>query len=225
MKHQTLKQGLSGLCAAMVLALGPALVQPLWAQTAAAPAAAMPSVAADDLVRKISVEVLDTVKSDKAIQAGDTAKVLALVDAKVMPHVNFQRMTASSVGRFWRQATPEQQRRLQEEFKTLLVRTYSGALAQVKDQTIDIKPMRGNAQDPEVVVRSEIRGKGEPIQLDYRLERGSGVWRIYDVNVMGVWLVESYRNSFAQEINAGGMDGLITKLAERNAKAASGSKK
>jgi phospholipid transport system substrate-binding protein len=143
-------------------------------------------------------------------------KIITLVDAKVLPHVNFQRMTASAVGRFWRQATPEQKSRLQDEFKLLLVRTYSGALTEVKDQTVQLKPVRFSPQDTEVVVRTEVRGRGEPIQLDYRLEKADSGWKIYDVNVLGVWLVEQYRSSFAQEINASGIDGLIAKLAERN---------
>jgi phospholipid transport system substrate-binding protein len=133
-----------------------------------------------------------------------------------MPHVNFQRMTASAVGRHWRGATPEQQKRLQDEFKTLLVRTYAGALTQVKDQTVSLRPFRAAPEDTEVVVRTEIKGKGEPIQLDYRLEKANPDWKIYDVNVLGVWLVEQYRGQFAQDINAGGIDALISKLAERN---------
>ncbi|WP_372529015.1 phospholipid-binding protein MlaC, partial [Piscinibacter sp.] len=128
---------------------------------------------------------------------------------------------ASAVGRYWRQATPEQQKRLEDEFKILLVRTYSGALAQVSDQTVQLKPMRGSAADPEVVVKTEVRGRGDPIQLDYRLEKTADGWKIYDVNVLGVWLVENYRNSFAQEIGQNGIDGLIAKLAERNKAAAS----
>ena len=177
--------------------------------------------APDALVVRISTEVLDAVKADKSIQAGDVQKVIVLVDAKVMPSLNFKRMTASAVGRFWRQATPEQQQRLQEEFKTLLIRTYSGALSQVKDQTVQLKPMRSKPEDEDVVVRTEVRGKGEPVQLDYRLEKTAGAWKIYDVNVLGVWLVENYRNSFAQEIGASGIDGLIAKLADKN-KAAAG---
>lgn len=180
-------------------------------------------VAPDALIRQVSTEVIDTVKADKAIQGGDVSKIIALVDTKVMPNVNFQRMTASAVGRNWRSATPEQQKRLQDEFKTLLVRTYAGALTQVKDQTIGLKPFRAAAEDTEVVVRTEIKGKGEPIQLDYRLEKTAAGWKIYDVNVLGIWLVEQYKNSFAQEISASGLDGLITKLAEKN-KAASGGK-
>ncbi len=138
-----------------------------------------------------------------------------------MPSVNFKRMTASAVGRFWRQATPEQQQRLQDEFKALLVRSYAGALRQVKDQTVQLKPMRAKPEDDEVVVRTEIRGKGDPIQLDYRLEKSPVGWKIYDVNVLGVWLVENYRGSFAAEIGSGGIDGLIAKLTDMNSKAAS----
>ncbi len=172
--------------------------------------------APDELIKQVTNDVLDAVKADKSIKAGDVNKVIALVDAKVMPHVDFRRMTASAVGRYWRQATPEQQKRLEEEFKVLLVRTYSGALAQVGDQTVQIKPMRGGVSGDEVVVRTVIRGQGEPVQLDYRLEKATDGWKIYDVNVLGVWLVENYRNSFAQEVSAGGIDGLISKLAERN---------
>lgn len=174
------------------------------------------ATAPDELIRQVSVEVIESVKADKAIQAGDVARIIQLVDTKVMPHVNFQRMTASAVGRNWRSATPEQQKRLQEEFKILLVRSYAGALTQVKDQTVQLKPMRGNPGDAEVVVRTEVKGKGEPVQLDYRLEKSGDSWKIYDVNVLGVWLVEQYRVSFNQEITAGGIDGLIAKLAERN---------
>jgi phospholipid transport system substrate-binding protein len=181
--------------------------------------------APDALIKEVSTDVLDAVKADKSIQTGDVNKIIALVDAKVMPYVNFQRMTASAVGRYWRQATPEQQKRLQDEFKTLLVRTYSGALSQVKDQTVQLKPMRAGAEDPEVVVRTEVRGKGDPIQLDYRLEKSPAGWKIYDVNVLGIWLVENYRNSFAQEIGANGIDGLIAKMAERNKSNAAGGTK
>jgi phospholipid transport system substrate-binding protein len=170
----------------------------------------------DALIKQVSTEVIDTIKGDKTLQSGDVSKIIALVDTKVMPHVNFQRMTAAAVGRNWRTATPEQQKRLQEEFKTLLVRTYAGALTQVKDQTVQLRPMRAGAEDTEVVVRTEVKGKGEPIQLDYRLEKADAGWKIYDVNVLGVWLVEQYRGQFAQDISSGGIDGLIAKLSERN---------
>ena len=175
--------------------------------------------APDALVKRLSADVLDTIKADKSLQGGDINKIIALVDSKIMPNVNFQRVTAAAVGPGWRQATPAQQKRLQEEFKTLLVRTYSGALAQVSDQTITMKPLRASPEDKDLLVRSEVVGKGEPIQLDYRLEKtpGQGAgWKIYNLNVMGVWLVETYRSQFAQEINAKGIDGLIASLESRN---------
>lgn len=180
--------------------------------------------APDLLIRQLSLETIEAVKADKAIQGGDVQKIVQLVDSKVMPHVNFQRMTASAVGRYWRQASPEQQKRLQDEFKALLMRTYAGALTQVKDQTVALKPLRASPDDTEVVVRTEVRGRGDPIQLDYRLEKSGNVWKIYDVNVLGIWLADQYRNSFAQEIGANGIDGLIKALAERNAKATGAAK-
>lgn len=173
----------------------------------------------DALIKRLSVDVLDSIKADKNLKAGDTNRIVALVDTRIMPNVNFQRMTASAVGPAWRQATPEQKTRLQEEFKILLVRTYAGALAQVSDQTVSMKPFRGNPEDKEVIVRTEVKGSGDPIQLDYRLEKtpGQGAgWKIYNLNVLGVWLVDNYRSQFAQEINAKGVDGLISSLADRN---------
>lgn len=175
--------------------------------------------APDVLIKRVSTEVLDQIKSDKSLQSGDVSRIVTLVDTKILPHVNFQRMTASAVGPAWRQANPQQKQRLQEAFKTLLVRTYAGALTQVSDQTIAMKPLRASATDKEVVVRSEIVGRGDPIQLEYRLEKtpGQGAgWKIYNLNVLGVWLVETYRSQFAQEINAKGIDGLITTLETRN---------
>lgn len=172
--------------------------------------------APDALIKRLSSDVLDKIKADKTVQSGDMTKVMALVDSQIMPNVNFTRMTASAVGPAWRQATPEQRRKLQDEFKTLLIRTYSGALSQVKDQTIDVKPMREAAGAAEVVVRTEVLGRGDPAQLDYRLEKVGTGWKIYDLNVLGVWLVATYRTQFAQEISAKGIDGLIASLAERN---------
>lgn len=174
------------------------------------------ALAADAFVKQVSADVIDAVKADKAIQAGDVGKIRALVDAKVMPHVNFQRMTASSVGPQWRSATPEQQKKMLTEFQTLMVNTYSGALTQVKDQAVVVKPLRAAADQTELVVRSEVRGKGDPIQLDYRLEKAGDGWKIYDVNVGGFWLVEAYKGQFAKDLSAGGLDALITRLAEKN---------
>lgn len=192
----------------------------LLALASAGPVQAQP--APEALVRQISVEVLDSVKADKAIQAGDVGRIIALVDAKVMPSVNFEVMTRSAVGPQWRSATPEQRTRLQAEFKTLLVRVYAGALTQIKDQTVEVtktQPVPGSTQ---VVVQSEVRGKGESIKLDYRLDNQAEAWKIIDVNVGGIWLVQSYRTQFAQEITKGGIDGLIGTLAERNKAAAKG---
>ncbi|HWS04768.1 MAG TPA: ABC transporter substrate-binding protein [Burkholderiaceae bacterium] len=186
---------------------------------AAAPLAQGADEAPDVWIKRLSTEVLDTIKADKSLQSGNLPKVIALVDNKIMPNVDFQRMTASAAGPAWRKATPEQQKSLQDEFKILLVRTYAGALSQVSEQDIALKPLRASPDDKEVVVRTEIRGRGEPVQLDYRLQKtpGQGAgWKIYDLNVMGVWLVDTYRGQFAQEINAKGMDGLIATLAERN---------
>ncbi len=175
--------------------------------------------APDAMIKRLSEETLAAIRADKSIQAGDIDKIMALVDSKIMPNVNFRRMTASAVGPAWRQATPQQRQRLQEEFKQLLIRTYSGALSQVNDQTISVKPLRASPDDKEVVVRSEVRGRGDPIQLEYRMEKtpGEGAgWKIYNLNVLGVWLVDTYRSQFAQEVNANGIDGLITALAARN---------
>lgn len=174
---------------------------------------------ADAFVKRLSVDVLDTIKKDKGMRSGDIARVITLVDTRIMPSVDFQRMTSSAVGPAWRQATPEQQKRLQDEFKILLVRTYAGALSQVSDQVVFIKPVRIAPEDKEVIVRTEVRGGGDPIQLEYRMERtpneGSG-WKIYNINVLGVWLVETYKSQFTPIINTKGIDGLIESLVARN---------
>lgn len=189
----------------------------------AAAAFVSPARAADEspdaLVKRISTDVLETIKSDKSIKSGDVNKIMLLVDSKIMPNVNFQRMTSSAVGPAWRTATPEQQKRLQDEFKTLLVRTYAGALDQVSDQAVTVRPFRGSPDDADVLVRTEVKGRGDPVQLDYRLEKtpGQGAgWKVYNLNVLGVWLVDTYRTQFSQEINKNGIDGLIAALAARN---------
>lgn len=175
--------------------------------------------APDALVRRLSGEVLNDLRAGPALKGGNIDRIIALVDKSVMPNVNFRRMTAAAVGPAWRRASPEQQARLQEGFKTLLIRTYSGALAQVGEQTVVVKPLRAAPEDTDVLVRTEVRGRGDPVQLDYRLEKtpGEGAgWKIYNLNVLGVWLVETYRSQFAQEINARGIDGLIETLEARN---------
>ncbi len=188
----------------------------------------LPAQAADEapdaMIARLSDEVLHILRTDKSLQSGDIQKIVVLVDKIVMPNVNFRRMTAAAVGPAWRQASPEQQQRLQDEFKTLLVRTYSGALAQVGDQTVTVRPLRAAPDDKDVLVRTEVRGRGDPVQLDYRLEKTPGVgagWKIYNLNVLGVWLVETYRSQFAQEINKEadtrkGIDSLIDTMAARN---------
>ena len=177
----------------------------------------------DALVKRISSEVIDTAKTDPAIQAGNIDKVIALVDAKVMPSVNFEVMTRSAVGPQWRQASADQRGKLQAEFKTLLVRVYAGALAQLGEQTVAVTKTQPVAGSTQVVVQTEVRGKGEPIKLDYRLDKAAApdaAWKIIDVNVGGLWLVQNYRSQFAPELSKGGIDGLINTLVERNKSAA-----
>jgi phospholipid transport system substrate-binding protein len=202
--HFTRRHLLSWVMATPLLALTPLV------------SSAATAEAADAFIQRVTTTALDAVRADPAVQAGDSQKVMGLVDGLIMPNVNFGRMTASAVGRYWRQATPEQQQRLQNEFKLLLVRTYSGALSQVKDQTLSFRPLRAAPDATDVVVRSDLRGRGEPIQLDYRVEKTDTGWKIYDLNVMGIWLVETYRTQFAQEISTNGLDGLISALNKRN---------
>jgi len=176
-----------------------------------------PEAAPDALVRDLTNSVLETIKADKSFASGDVTKVQKLVDEKILPYVDFQKMTQLAVGRGWRGATPEQREALTREFRTLLVRTYSGALSQVKDHQVQMRPFRALPTDTDVLVRTAVvPSRGEPIQLDYRLEKQNSGWKIYDVNVLGVWLVENYKTQFAGEISVGGVDGLIKSLTERN---------
>lgn len=180
-------------------------------------ASAAPLEAPDVLIRRVSTEMLELAKTDKQIQAGNQQRIMEVVQAKVIPHVDFQRMTALAAGRFWREATPEQQAALTSEFRSLLIYTYSGAISQIRNQVLEFKPMRAGPDDDEVEVRSNvIQPRGEPIQLNYRLEKTANGWKIYDVNILGAWLVETYKGTFAAEISKGGIDGLIRALAERN---------
>lgn len=182
----------------------------------AAPAPAT-NEAPDVLVKRVSTEVIDAVKADKDIQAGNSRKIIELVNTKILPYVDSDKMTAQAAGRFWRQATPEQQKQLSEEFRQLLIYTYSGALSQIKNETIEFKPFRADPADTEVEVKSQVNlTRGEPITLNYRLSKGSQGWKIFDLNVMGAWLVETYKSTFASEISKGGIDGLIKKLHDRN---------
>jgi phospholipid transport system substrate-binding protein len=188
-----------------------------FAATGAMAAAPVAGEAPDVLVKRISNDVIEAAKADKDIQAGNQKKVIGLVETKILPYVDFQRMTALAAGRFWREATPDQQKQLSDEFRTLLVFTYSGALSQIKNETVEFKPMRADPADTEVEVRSQVNvQRGEPIQLNYRLAKGPSGWKIFDINVLGAWLVETYKGNFAREISKGGVDGLIKTLAERN---------
>ena len=181
-------------------------------------AQAAPAVEAPDvLVKRISQDVIDTAKADKGIQAGDINRVNALVETKILPYVDFQRMTSLAAGRHWRTATPDQQQRLSAEFRTLLVYTYSGALSQIKNETVDFKPLRASPDDTDVEVRSQVNvARGEPVLLNYRVAKSPAGWKIYDINVMGAWLVETYKSSFNSEISKGGIDGLIKTLSDKN---------
>jgi len=182
--------------------------------------------APDALVKRISLEVLQTAKADKDIQGGNQKRVLEVVEAKILPSIDFQRMTAIASGRFWREATPEQQKQLTDEFRSLLVYTYSGAISQIRDQNLEFRPMRADPADTEVEVRTQVvQPRGEPIQLNYRLAKTPTGWKIYDVNVLGAWLVETYKGNFAAEINKGGIDGLIKALSDRNKKLAAAAAK
>jgi phospholipid transport system substrate-binding protein len=202
-----------GMAAGAVLALNLGL-----------PAARAAEEAPDALVKRVSADVLETIKKDASLRNGDSSKINALVNEKVMPYVDFRRMTSAAVGPAWRQATPEQRQKLQDEFKALLIRTYAGALSQVGDQTITVRPVRMAAGDTDVLVRTQVNGRGDPVQLDFRLEKQDTGWKLYNFNVLGVWLVETYRNQFAQEINANGIDGLIKTLASRSSMPATAAK-
>ncbi len=185
-----------------------------WAAPAAAAAA---EIAPDALARSVTDEVLVIIRSDKELQAGNPQKVAQLVETKVLPHFNFNRMTQLAVGRNWRQATPEQQRALTEEFKTLLVRTYTSAFTQYRNQTVDYRPLRMAAADTDVVVKSLIKQPtGQPIAIDYSMEKLAGTWKVYDVKIEGISLVENYRNTFNNEIQRGGVEGLLRSLGDKN---------
>ena len=179
--------------------------------------------APDALIRRVTQEVMDIARNDPAIQAGDRRRIYAVVESKILPHLDFQRGTALTMGRSWREATPEQRQKLAGEFRNLLLRTYAGAMSQIKDQTMTFRPMRMDPTDTDVEVRSEVRmpRRPEPVEVSYRLRKSSGGWKIYDVNVMGAWLSETYRTTFASEINRGGIDGLIRTLEEKNRQVAS----
>jgi phospholipid transport system substrate-binding protein len=183
----------------------------------AVPPAQAQEVRPDALVKSVSEEVIAEIRKDKALQGADPAKIATLVEAKIVPHFDFRRITQTAVGKSWRSATPEQQDRLTEEFKTLLVRTYSGALANYRDQVIEFKPLRASAADTEVTVRSRVRQPGtQPIAIEYDVAKTGTQWKVYDVRIEGISLVATYRTSFAEEVANRGVDGLISLLARKN---------
>jgi len=190
-----------------------------YAQTAAS----TPDVSTPDgLVKSITADVMTTIKADPSIQKGDINKISALVNQKILPYTDFERTTRLAMGRSWNTATPEQRAQVVEQFKMLLTRTYSGALAQVRDQRIVYKPLRAAADATDVVVQSQVIGQGQPIELDYRMTKTANGWRVYDLNVLGAWLVPAYQQQFAEQINQRGVDGLIQFLTQRNQQLASG---
>jgi phospholipid transport system substrate-binding protein len=189
----------------------------LLAFIALTPAAAQDAQSPDGLVKNVTQDVLAIVKQDRDIQAGNTKKTVTLVEEKVLPHFNFTRMTALAMGVNWRKATPEQQKQLVDEFRTLLVRTYSTALSSYRNQTIDFKPLRAQPGDTDVMVRSEVRQSGtEPVTIDYSMEKTASGWKVYDVVVGGVSLVTTYRDTFANEVRSSGIDGLLKSLTDKN---------
>ncbi|HOY01636.1 MAG: ABC transporter substrate-binding protein [Zoogloea sp.] len=180
-------------------------------------ALAVDATAPDALVKSVTDDVITIVRQDKAIQSGDTRKAVELVETRVLPYFDFAHMTRLAVGKDWKQASPEQKTVLTQEFKTLLVRTYSNALTQYRNQQIDFKPLKAKPEDTDVVVRTEVRQPGaKPVQIDYNLEKLADGWKVYDVLVAGVSLVTNYRDSFGQEVRTGGIDGLIKSLKDKN---------
>lgn len=196
--------------------LAPLMASFLAFAAVSATAAPQEATTPDGLIKSLVSEVMVSVKADKDIQAGNVPKIIALVDQKIVPYANFQKTTQLVMGRAWSQASPQQQAQITDEFKKLLVRTYAGAISQIRDQTVQYRPFRGAPEDTDVVVRTQVINNGEPIQLDYRLEKTAAGWRVYDINVLGAWLIEAYRSQFSQLISQQGIDGLLKFLQDRN---------
>lgn len=197
------------------------LWKPLWALALtwalAAPLASAQETAPDQLIKSVAEDVLATLRQDKALQSGNSAKLARLVEAKILPHFDFRRATQMAMGTHWRRASPEQQERLIAEFRTLLVRTYSGALSSYRDQALEFRPLRARPGDAEVTVRSLVKQSGaEPVTIDYDLEQTASGWKVFDVRVGGISLVANYRTTFAEEVRNHGVDGLIQTLASKN---------
>ncbi|MBU6489462.1 MAG: ABC transporter substrate-binding protein [Burkholderiales bacterium] len=176
----------------------------------------------DSMIKTVTGQVLDQIKSDASIKNGDINKITQVVNEKILPYTDFRRTTQLAMGRAWRQATPQQQNQMVEQFKMLLIRTYSGALSQVRDQTVQFKPFRADPGATDVVVRSVVMNNGQPVELDYRLYKTAQGWKVYDLNVAGAWLIQAYQQQFAEKINQGGVDGLLQFLTQRNEQLAAG---
>jgi len=202
--HKTIHKYFSVLLSSLFLCAGSASAQ------------AVDQSTPDGLIKTVVSDVMASVKSDPEIQKGNIPRIVDLVEKKIVPYTDMRRTTEMAMGPNWKKATPEQQTQLVSEFKNLLIRTYSGALSQLRDQTIQFKPLRAAPDDKEVVVKTVVIGRGDPVPLDYRLEKTANGWRVYDMNIMGVWLVEAYRNQFANQISQNGIEGLVKFLQDRN---------
>ena len=202
--HKTIQKYCAVLFSSLFLIVGSVYAQ------------AIDQLTPDGLIKAVVSDVMASVKSDPEIQKGNIPRIVDLVEKKIVPYADMRRTTEMAMGPNWKKATPEQQTQLVSEFKSLLIRTYSGALSQLRDQTIQFKPLRAAPDDKEVVVRTVVIGRGDPVPLDYRLEKTANGWRVYDMNIMGVWLVEAYRNQFANQISQNGIEGLVKFLQERN---------
>lgn len=202
--HQTIQKCFAALLSSLLLFAGSVSAQ------------AVDQSTPDGLIKTVVSDVMASVKSDPEIQKGNIPRIVDLVDKKIVPYTDMRRTTEMAMGPNWKKATPEQQAQLVSEFKNLLMRTYSGALSQLRDQTIQFKPLRAAPDDKEVVVKTVVIGRGDPIPLDYRLEKTPNGWKVYDMNIMGVWLVEAYRNQFANQVSQNGVEGLVKFLQDRN---------
>ncbi len=176
----------------------------------------------DAMIKTVTGQVLDTLRTDKSIKSGDINRITQVVNQQILPYTDFRRTTQLAMGRAWRTATPEQQNQMVEQFKMLLIRTYAGALSQFRDQQIQFKPFRAAPTDTDVVVRSAVVNNGQPVELDYRLYKTPEGWRVYDLNVAGAWLIQAYQQQFQEKISQGGVQGLIDFLTQRNEQLAAG---
>jgi len=199
-----------------------ALVSGLFSFAGGAFAQSVDTSSPESMIKTVTGQVLDQIKSDASIKNGDINKITQVVNEKILPYTDFRRTTQLAMGRAWRQATPQQQTQMVEQFKMLLIRTYSGALSQVRDQTVQFKPFRADPGATDVVVRSVVMNNGQPVELDYRLYKTAQGWKVYDLNVAGAWLIQAYQQQFAEKINQGGVDGLLQFLTQRNEQLAAG---